>query len=379
MNPPRIAIVADWLTVMGGAEQVIKTLCQTFPEAEIFTTVFCEEAFPFLKGRKVHTTWLQKLPNFLRKRHQLLFFSLPKAIETLDLSDFDLVISSSSFVGKGVITKPEAVHICYCHTPTRYLWDEWQKYIREEANIPNFFRPFTRFLPPFLTKIRMWDFCAAQRPDMIIANSESIAEKIQKFYQREAGVLRPPVDFKRFSKGVSVQKEAYFSAMGRLIPYKKFDLLVETFSGSPSRILKIAGTGIETERLQEMAKPFPNIHFVGYLPDEEVPEFLGKSKAFLFPQAEDAGISPMEAMATGTPIIAFRKGGAIGLVEEGKTGIFFDRQTKESLTSAIEQFEKQEHSFERMVISNSMSKFSEEHFQEVFLTICKKHCPLYQS
>lgn len=373
----RVAIVADWLTVEGGAEKVLSSFLEIFPNAEFFTSVYIPENFEFLKNTKVHTTSLQKWPKFLRKRHQVLFPFLPKAIEELDLGNFDLVLSSSTFVAKGVITNSDVPHLCYCHTPTRYFWDEWQYFLKEGLNIPKFLRPFKRFFPAMFTKFRIWDFVSAQRPDGYIGNSEYVVKRIQKYYRREAEFLRPPVDWKYFSKGLKYDKKNHYIALGRLIPYKKFDLLVETFKNLPEKKLIIAGKGPEMEALQKMAGNVKNIIFAGFVPDKKLLELLGSAKAFLFPQNEDAGIAPMEGLCTGTPCIAFKKGGAIGMVHDSgahKNGVFFAEQTVESLTEAIEEFEKNEQFFlgKRAEISGNMKQFSTQNFEKNFLDMVQK-------
>lgn len=370
MNPlegMKVAIVADWLTAPGGAEKVLESFLKVFPQAEFFTTVYQPENFEFLKDTKVHTTWLQKLPQAFRKRHQVLYPFLPTAIETLDLSGFDLVISSSTFVAKGVIVDERTPHICYCHTPTRYFWDEWSYFLKEGLNIPKFLRPFKRFFPAMFTRDRVWDFVSAQRPDFYIGNSEYVAGRIKKYYRREAKILRPPVDYEKFSVGLSAEKSDFYIALGRLIPYKKFDLLVKTFRDLPEKKLKIAGRGPEMESLKELAAGAKNIEFLGFVPDDELIQLLGQAKAFLFPQNEDAGIAPMEALCAGTPCIALQKGGALGMVSE-ENGVFFPTQTPESLQKALEEFESREHEFvaKRRKISEDMLQYSAASFQNRF-------------
>lgn len=368
----KVAIVADWLTTPGGAEKVLESFVKVFPQAEFFTSVYIPEKFEFLKKQKVNTTYLQKFPKKIRKRHQLLFPFLPKAMETLNCNDFDLVISSSTFVAKAVITDENTPHICYCHTPTRYFWDEWQYFMKEGLNIPNFLRKFKNFFPNMFTKMRPWDFISAQRPDAYIGNSEYVVGRIKKFYRREAQLLRPPVDYERFLVGKNEKKSDYYVAVGRLIPYKKFDLLVKAFKQIPNKKLKIAGRGPEMEYLQTLAQGHDNIEFLGFVSDEDLPKIVGRAKAYLFPQNEDAGITPMEALCTGTPVIALKKGGALGMIHEGENGIFFPEQTPESLIEAIEQFEQQEKSFNREKIALNMEKYSAQNFEKNFEEIVEK-------
>ncbi len=369
----KVAIVADWLTTQGGAEKVLESFQRLYPDAEFFTSVYLPENFPNLKNTKVHTTWLQKLPKFLRKRHQLLYPFLPTAIETLDLSGFDLVLSSSTFVAKAVIVDEYTKHLCYCHTPTRYFWDEWQYFLKEGINIPKFLRPLKPLFPQMFTQDRIWDFVSAQRPDAYIGNSEYVVRRINKYYNRDADVLRPPVDFKKFEQGLKSDKKDFYISFGRLIPYKKFDILVEAFKQMPDKKLKIGGRGPELEHLQNLAKDCPNIEFLGFVEDKKLIEMLGEAKAFLFPQNEDAGIAPMEALCSGTPCIALKKGGALQMVfDEGdkKNGIFFENQTADDLISALEIFENAENqryftnTETRKKISENMAQYSEENFEK---------------
>lgn len=371
----KIAIVADWMTTMGGAEKVLECWSRMFPDAEFFTTVWVPGALPFAEKHPIHTSYLQALPLALRKRHQLLFSLLPTAVESLDLRGFDLVISSASFVAKGVITDETAVHICYCHTPTRYFWDEWQYFLKEGLNIPSWLSPLKFFFPSLFTKYRQWDFVAAHRPEVYVGNSEYVVQRIQKYYRKDALLLRPPVDYARFSKGVEVPKSDFYIACGRIIPYKKFDLLVQAFQKMPDKKLKIAGKGPELEKIRSMAAGYANIEILGFVPNDELVALMGSAKAFLFPQNEDAGITPMEALATGTPCIALRKGGALGIVTD-ENGIFFESQTIEDCIDAVYRFEEKESLFiqKRKMISESMEQFSSEHFEDNFQKIVERYC-----
>lgn len=374
MDMKKIALIADWMTTQGGAEKVLEAWAEMFPDAEFFTSVYIPEAFPAFASRRVHTTWLQSLPNPFKKRHQLLFPFLPSAIETLDLRGFDLVISSSSFIAKAVITDSSALHICYCHTPTRYFWDEWQYFLKEGLNIPSWLSPFKRFFPPLFTKLRIWDYVSAQRPDLYIGNSEYVVRRIKKYYTKDAVLLRPPVDYERFKQGLLSPKEDFYIACGRIIPYKKFDLLVEAFLQMPEKKLKIAGRGPELEKIKKIANGAKNIEFLGFVPDDALVQLMGSAKAFLFPQNEDAGIAPMEALCTGTPCIALHKGGALGMVNE-TNGVFFETQTPADIIDAILQFEKQEHEFQerRTAISENMKQYSVDDFKKRFSEIIKPY------
>ena len=369
----RVAIVADWLTNYGGAESVVEGFSTVFPKADLFTTVFVPENMKGLgrnaPRRVLTTSFLQKFPKFLRKRHQILLPFLPRAIESLDLSKYDLVLSSSSFVGKGCLTNSHTLHICYCHTPTRYLWGDWQQYVKEFP-FPKGFNWTKRFLPPLLSRLRTWDRLAADRPDHYIANSAFIAAQIQKYYRKKSTTIPPPVHFQKFSAGIAAKKEDFFLAMGRFTPYKRFDLLIETFKKTPNRKLKIAGKGPDFTRLQKLAENVQNIEFLGFLPDTELPKLLGAAKGFLFPQIEDAGIALMESIATGTPVIALQKGGAQTVVQEGENGVFFTEQNPESLLAALDYFETIE--FDRKKVQQSIEGFSQEKFQQRILGFCEE-------
>jgi len=358
MKTPKIALVADWLTVYGGAESVIERLLHIFPEAPLFTTVFVPDAFPLEWESRVKASFLQRLPLFLRKKHPFLLPFLPPAIEQLDLRGYDIVISSSSFVGKGVLTTEDQLHICYCHAPTRYLWGDWQSYVRDFP-IPQWIKSF---LPKRLSCLREWDRIAAKRPDIFLANSEYIQKSIQKYYKRSSEVLVPPVQSERFAKGILEKKEDFYLFLGRLVPQKRVDLLIQAFRKMPSKKLIIAGEGRMKNQLQEMALGCANITFLGFVPDTEVPSLLGRAKALLFPQLEDAGITALEAVAAGTPVIAFGKGGVLTTLEEGKNALFFLEQNPESLLAAIEKFE--DVSFSRSDIQEGVKKYDQKVFDE---------------
>jgi glycosyltransferase involved in cell wall biosynthesis len=369
----KVAIVADWLTDLGGAEKVLESFLRIFPNSEFFTTVYIKDNFPFLKKSKVNTTFLDSLPLKIKKRHQILYPFLPLSIESLDLKNFDLVISSSSFVAKGVITSENTLHICYCHTPTRYFWDEWQYFLKEGLNIPSFLQPLKFIFPRLFTKDRIWDFISAQRPDFYIGNSEYVVKRIKKYYERDSYLLRPPVDYDKFKKGLIYEKKDYYIAMGRLIPYKKFDLLIKSFLLLPNKKLKIIGRGPEIDYLKNLIKDSKNIEILGFVKNDEVIKLLGGAKAFLFPQNEDAGITQMEALSTGTPCIALNKGGSLGIVSE-KNGILFDKQSTKDIIEAVKKFELKEKYFleNREAISKSMEKYNKVNFESNFKNLINK-------
>lgn len=361
MYKPKVAIVADWFTTSGGAESVVMSFSRIFPSAPLFTTVALPETVQLLsKKATLHTSFLNRLPRAFKKRHPVLLPFLPKAIESLDLSEYDIILSSSSFVGKGVLTRPDQLHICYCHSPSRYFWGDWQQYLKD------FPLPGTLkfFLPRKLTRHREWDFFASQRPDLYLANSDFIAAGIQKYYRKPSEVVFPPVDREVFSEGLKYKREDWYLGFGRLVPQKKFDLLVRAFLKMPDKKLVIAGTGRNEEKLRKLARGAKNIVFMGYVSQEKVPEVMGKARALLFPQTEDAGITALESLSAGTPVIAHGEGGVQTSLVDGKTGVFFNEQTPQSLISAIRKFEKKENSFVPKKLSLYAEQFSRERFEK---------------
>lgn len=345
MKNLKIAIVCDWLTNFAGAERVILALAQMFPQAVIFTSIFNPDKCSVFKNWSVKTSFIQHLPG-AKNHHQWYIKLMPYAFENFDLSDFDLVISSSHACSKGIITKPETLHICYCHSPMRYLWDNFHQYIRRYQTNPI----VKKLAEQWLSDLRIWDLLAADRVDYFLANSEYIRRRIHKYYKRESDVIYPPVETKRFK--VASGKGDYFLGIGRLTAYKRFDLLIEVFNrlGWP---LKIVGKGEQMKSLRRQAKK--NIEFLGYVAEKDLPAVYANSRALVFPQCEDFGITPLEAMASGRPVIAFRKGGALETVKENKTGLFFDEQTPESLEKVLMKFDKME--FKPMEIRKQAEKF----------------------
>ena len=328
----RVALVHEWLTNVAGSERVLLALHELFPDAPVYTSVFVPEEFPELAGADVRTSFLQKIPGAKRK-HQAFPFLRTVAFERFDLSEFDVVISSSHAEAKGVITRPETLHICYCYTPIRYYWSGYHHYLEN----PRFgaLNPVVKAVMPYMTNyLRVWDRCAADRVDLFVAISEHVARRIKKYYRRDSDVIYPPVNTGWLE--ISPAVDDYFLLVGRMIPYKRADIVVEAFNrlGLP---LKIAGTGSEMESLRAMAKP--NVEFLGRVSDAELKELYSRCLALVFPQEEDFGIVPLEAMAAGRPVIAYRAGGALETVVEGETGVFFDRQDAQSLMDAVKNFE----------------------------------------
>lgn len=321
----KVALAHDYLIQAGGAERVVAALHRIFPEAPIYTTIadraLTESMFP---GAEICTSWMQRLPG-LKKHFRKYVMLYPSAIESLDLSRFDLVISSSSAFAKGVITRPGTVHICYCHTPMRFGWNAEGYAEREEWS------PLVRTVLPVVTeRLRQWDLKTAHRPSVYLANSSVVAERIQRNYSRSSRVVFPPVELDRVR--MTGEQGEYFLVVSRLVPYKRIDLAVQTFThlGKP---LMVVGDGPARSALERIAGP--SVKFLGRLPDAEVARHFATCKGVIFPGEEDFGIVPLEANAAGKPVIAFQAGGALDTVVNGQTGVFFKQQTPESLGQAV--------------------------------------------
>jgi len=326
----KIALVHDHLVQDGGAEKVLLALQDVFPNAPTYTLLYDPKRVSAeFAGKDIRTSFLQRLPFGLKKYQWLLPF-MPAATESYDLSAFDVVVSSSSAFAKGVITRPGAVHICYCHTPTRYLWSDTHSYVRD-VKAPKLLKIG---LPMLLNKLRIWDRLSADRVDRFVANSRTVADRIRKYYDRDSVVIHPPVETEKFS--ISDAPGTYFLAGGRLVSYKRFDLVIQAFNrlGLP---LKIFGDGPLFEPYRKEARP--NIEFTGKVSDEEKAALYRGAIAFIHPQEEDFGITALESMASGRPVIAYRKGGALETVVEGVTGAFFEDQEWEELATAVIRFD----------------------------------------
>lgn len=329
----KVALVHDWLTNWGGGERVFWSLHELYPNADIYATVYNEEAMPEFKELGVQTSFLQNVP-LAKTKHQLFPVLRTYAVESYDLSNYDVVITTGAAESKGIVTKPSTLHISYLFTPTRYYWSEYDKYLAD----PGFgiLNPIVKIvMPSIVKKMKHWDYAAAQRPDVIVGISRYVSDRIKKYYDRTASVVFPPVDAKRFK--LTEKKDDFYLVVGRQVPYKRVDLAVQACTTMGKRLVVI-GEGSEHEALKKIAGP--TIEFKGRLNDKEAAEYYAKAKSFLFTAEEDFGITPLEAMACGTPVIAYGKGGATETVKDGITGMFFDRQTPESLMNAIQRFEK---------------------------------------
>ncbi len=349
----KVAIIHDYLNQMGGAERVVMAFHDIFPEAPIYTSIYDPERVdPAFRTMDIRTSFMQKLP-LVTKHHQPYLPLYPFAMEALDLRGYDLVLSSSSAFGKGVITKPGTLHICYCHTPMRWCWN-YEEYVEREQ----LGKVARRVLPFLITGLRVWDQTSAMRVDDFIANSPVIAERIKKYYRREAVVIPPPVEASRFPATPATETEDYFLALGRFVPYKRFDLAIEACNRLQLPLVVI-GKGRDEERLKRIAGP--TIRFLGRLSDEEVIHYYRHCRAFLFPGDEDFGITPLEAQAAGRPVIAYGAGGALASVVDGVTGLFFREQTVESLVEVLATFK--ERNFDPDAIRNHALEFDTPRFQ----------------
>ena len=356
----KVAIVHDWLNQLGGAEGVLQVLKELYPDAPIYTSIYWPRAMPDqYRDWDIRTSWLNRLP-LIKSHHQPFLPLYPLAFEGFDLQGYDLVISNKSAFCHGVITSSETVHICYCLTPTRFLWD-YHNYIRHERISPL----AGTLLSPILRNLRLWDRAAADRVEHFVAISESVRQRIRKIYRRDSVVIHPPVDVDRFQ--VQEHHEDYFLIVSRLVPYKRIDVAIEAFNrlGLP---LKVVGDGRDRARLEAMAES--NVEFLGRLSAHQVEQYLSGCKAFIFPGEEDFGIAPLEAQAAGRPAIAYAAGGALETVVEGVTGLFFKEQTAESLAEMVLAFDEgafdsaaiREHAqgFDRQSFKSNLSAFVEQ-------------------
>jgi len=353
----KVAIVHDWLVSLGGAERVVESLLKLFPQADLYTSVYDPKKVKLFKNRQVRTTFLQHWP-LAKSKHQLFAPIRPLAFESIDLKGYDLVISSSSAEAKGVITGTDTLHISNIYTPVRYYWSGYKEYYANPGF--GFLNPIVRYFMPKMTKkLKIWDYAAAQRPDSLIAISKTVSERINKYYNRPSTVIYPPVDVQRFEN--SSPKSDYYLVVSRLVPYKRVDLAVEACT-SLNRKLVVAGRGPELKNLKKLAGS--SVEFVENPTDEDITKLYSKARGFIFSAEEDFGITPVEAMAAGTPVICYGKGGATETVVNGKTGVFHDKQSVESLSQAINKFESIK--FDKEHIKQRASDFSEDKFLDLF-------------
>jgi len=354
----KVAIIHFWLVAMRGGEGVLENICDLFPDADIFTHAVNRHALSAkLCGRNIRTTFIQNLP-FARRSPQMYLALMPRALEQLDLQDYDLIISSEAGPAKGVIVRPDAAHVCYCHSPMRYIWDQYHVY-KSNAGM------LTRLVMPRIAhQLRQWDVSSASRVDTFVANSAFVAQRIEKYYRRDAVVIYPPVNVELFSLSDDVDNS--FLWVGQLVPYKRCDIAVAAFNklGFP---LTVVGVGPEKARLQQMAKS--NIRFIDKLSFDNLRRAYSRARAVIFTATEDFGIVPVEAMASGRPVIAFGRGGVSESVSNNVTGIFYNDSTTESLVDAVERFERWLPQFDPQLAVASASRFTPHRFATEFRAV----------
>ncbi len=356
----KTAIVHDWLVTTGGAEKVLERMIAAFPEADLYSVCdfLSESDRAIVKGKRARTSFIQKLP-LASKKYRNYLPLMPLAIEQFDLSEYDLIISSSYAVAKGVITGPDQLHVCMCYSPIRYAWDMMHQYLRETGLDQGLKSWLVRYL---LHRLRIWDVRTANSVDHFISISKYIAGRIKKCYGRESTVIYPPVDCEKYK--LCETKEDYYLTASRLVPYKRVDLIVEAFSKMPDKKLVVIGDGPEFKKIA--AKAGPNVTLMGYQTDSVLVEKMSKARAFVFAACEDFGIVPLEAQACGTPVIAYGRGGALETVIDGVSGLFFEEQSIDSICKAINRFEQNEHRYQAGLIRRHAQNFSNDCFDSEF-------------
>lgn len=369
----RVAIVHDWLTVYGGAERVLEQILNMFPHADLFSVIdfLPRESRAFLRDKPVHTSFIQSLP-YARKKYRSYLPLMPLAVEQLDLSPYQLVISSSYAVAKGIITGPDQLHISYVHSPARYAWDLQNEYFMQAG--------LTHGLKAWLAKwmmhrVRMWDVRTSNGVDHFVANSHFIRRRIWKVYRRNASVIYPPVDVNAFA--FRSVKDEFFLTASRMVPYKKIELIVGAFRRLRDRKLVVIGDGPELAKIKKLATD--NVSVLGYKASPELCQYMQHARAFIFAAQEDFGIVPVEAQACGTPVIAYGKGGVTesvrGLGDERPTGVFFPESTEESLIEAIETFEKNRERISPAACRDNASRFAPDRFRGELASFLRRQLP----
>jgi len=362
----KTAIIHEWFVNYAGSERVVESFTNIWSDADVFSIVDFlndEQRKIILKGKKAKTSFIQKLP-FAKKKHRNYLPLFPVAIEKLDLSEYDIIISSSHAVAKGIKKNARQLHITYCHSPMRYAWDQADHYLVGAKGL---------IAKLFINYLRKWDLRSASNVDFFIVNSHHIAEKVKRIYNRDTEVIYPPVDVDKF--GMSEHKEDYYLTVSRLVPYKRNDLIVEAFNAMPDKKLVVIGKGPELKKIKSIAKE--NIQVMGYQSSEVLKDYLQKAKAFVFAAEEDFGIIVVEAMACGTPVIAWNYAGTSESVVDGKTGILFDKQTKDSIISAVKKFEGSENIFDAKIIREHSKKFSRKKFEDNIRIFVDEKVKLY--
>ena len=364
----KIALAHDYLNQLGGAERVLFAIHEVYPKALVYTLIHDRKRARGVFDRlNIKTSFLQKMPGGLRHMRWYLPW-MPAAFESLDLTGYDVVLSDASAFAKGAIVSSGSLHICYCHTPTRYLWSDTHQYVKELKQG----WLIKKILPLVLNKLRAWDYQAAQRVDVFIANSKNVQKRIKKYYGRDSEVIYPPIDVNNFKIADKIGN--YFLIGGRLVSYKRFDLAIRAFNklGIP---LKIFGIGPDEEKLRKMAKS--NIEFLGQVSDNKKAELYSKALGFIHPHEEDFGITAVEAMAAGRPVIAYKKGGALETVIDGETGVFFEEQEWEALADAVIRFEEKK--FDAEKIRKHAMRFSKDRFKKEIREFVEKKWREFQA
>jgi glycosyltransferase involved in cell wall biosynthesis len=369
----KIAIVHDWLVTYGGAERVLEQILACYPEADLFSLVefLPRNARQFIRNKPVRTSFLQHVP-FARTHFRKYLGLMPLAVEQLDLSGYDLIISSNYCAAKGVLTGPDQLHICMCHSPIRYAWDLQEQYLQESGLDKGMRGSLARWL---LHRVRLWDTRTANGVDEFIAISHFIARRIWKTYRRSSTVIYPPVDIASFVAEGN-KKDDFYLTVSRLVPYKRVGLIAEAFARMPDRKLVVIGTGPQLESIEKVARRSANIEMMGFQSDGVVRECMRRANAFVFAAEEDFGISVVEAQASGTPVVAFGKGGALETIQDcssnDPTGLFFDVQNPEAIVDAIHRFEEQRHRFTPEACRRNAARFSIERFRKEFTDLCDR-------
>ncbi|MCX8515114.1 MAG: glycosyltransferase [Burkholderiales bacterium] len=361
----KIAIVHDWLSTYAGAESVLAQIIACYPHADVYTLVdyLTPKERGLLKAKSITTSFVQKIP-FMRQKYRLFINLFTYAIEQFDLSQYDLIISSSHAVAKGVLTGPNQLHICYCHSPMRYAWDLQHQYLNESGLNKGIKSIVARFM---LHKLRLWDYRTANGVDYFIANSKFIANRINKIYRRQATVIYPGINLTKYASNAN-RKKNYFLAVSRLVPYKKMALIAEAFKLMPDRQLIMIGSGPEQKKIERLIANTANITFLGYQPENTLIDYLQQAQALVFAAEEDFGIISIEAQACGTPVIAYAKGGnletVINIDQINPTGVLFTEQTTASICQAVTTFRQQQHLITSSSCISNAQKFSNDEFKE---------------
>lgn len=357
----KVALVHDWLVGRGGGERVLYDIHTLFPDAPIYTLVYDQDKAPeWCKECDIRTTYIQKWPG-AKSHHKLLLSFMPKAWEALDLTEYDLVISCCASCCKGVITRPDALHVCYSFSPTRYAWDLYYDYLENTNAIKRF------FMKRMIHKVRLWDFQAAQRVDHFAADSNFVGSRIKKYYRRDFTTIYPGTRINEYP--ITEMPDDYYLVVARFVRYKRVDLAIEACNQLKKKLVVIGSGGEEEERLKKLAGD--TVEFLGRVSDEEMERYYSRAKAFLFPGIEDYGITPVEAMSAGVPVLAFGKGGALETVQDGKTGLYFHDQTVSGLVHCIEEFERNGVAYSRQQIHDYSLNFSDEIFKGNFTNFLK--------